>query len=166
LNDLVPWPSVGALSLSFALGLAVTAIWVGLDGRYPEIPQLGKRVGFDPLLMPKFERVMFLCLRMIGLVGLVPLIEEIFYRAFLMRWIVDPDFKKVQLGKVTPAGVAATTTVFAFSHPEWLPALLTGLAWSWLLWRTKSVSACVVSHAVANLALGVYVLATHEWKYW
>ena len=56
--------------------------------------------------------------------------------------------------------------VLSFSHPEWLPALLTGLLWAWLLWQTKSVSACVVSHAVANLALGLHVITTGDWKYW
>ena len=44
-------------------------------------------------------------------------------------------------------------------------ALLTGLAWAWLLWYTKSVAACFVSHVTANLALGIYVLATGAWKY-
>jgi membrane protease YdiL (CAAX protease family) len=47
-----------------------------------------------------------------------------------------------------------------------LPGLLTGALWAWLLWRTKSLAACLVSHAVANLALGIYVIATGDWKYW
>ncbi len=51
-------------------------------------------------------------------------------------------------------------------HPEWLPALLTGLAWAGLLAMTRSVTACVVSHAVANLALGIYVLATGNYQFW
>ena len=108
----------------------------------------------------------FLAVRMFGLVVLVPLIEELFYRSFLMRWLIDPNYTRVPIGRVTPLGLAATTGVFAFSHPEWLPALLTGLAWGWLVGQTKSVSACVVSHAVANLALGVYVIARHAWRFW
>ena len=75
----------------------------------------------------------FLAVRMLGLVVLVPLIEELFYRSFLMRWVVDPNYTRVPIGRVTPLGLAATTGVFAFSHPEWLPALLTGLAWGWLV---------------------------------
>jgi hypothetical protein len=62
--------------------------------------------------------------------------------------------------------LAATTAVFGFSHPEWLPAVLTGLAWGWLVWQMRSVSACVLSHAVANLALALYVMTTGQWKYW
>ena len=61
---------------------------------------------------------------------------------------------------------AVTSVMFALVHPEWLPALLTGALWAWLLWQTRSLAACVVSHATANLALGVYVIATGDWKYW
>ena len=43
---------------------------------------------------------------------------------------------------------------------------MTGAAWAWLLHRTKSVSACFISHAVANLGLGIYVLSKGAWKFW
>jgi hypothetical protein len=32
--------------------------------------------------------------------------------------------------------------------------------------RTKSLAACVVMHAVANLLLGVYVVSTKQWGFW
>ena len=44
--------------------------------------------------------------------------------------------------------------------------MLTGLAWAGLLAWSKSLSACVLSHATANLALGVYVLYTEAWRFW
>lgn len=165
-RDLTPFPTPAALGLAVVVGLAVAAAWVGLDGRYPAIKMLGKRTAFDPAALGPVARVGFLAVRFFGLVVLVPLIEELFYRSFLMRWMIDPEITKVPIGQVTLAGLAATTAVFGFSHPEWLPAVLTGLAWGGLLWQTRSVSACVVSHAVANLALGVYVLATGAWKFW
>ena len=166
LRDLSPRPTAAGVALSIGLGLAVMAVWVGLDGRYPELTILGKRTAFDPAAMKPAARRAFLSVRMLGLVVLVPLIEELFYRSFLMRWMVDPDYTRVPIGRVTPLGLGVTTAVFGFSHPEWLPAVLTGLAWGWLVARTRSVSACVLSHAVANLALGVYVLATGQWKFW
>jgi uncharacterized protein len=159
-------PTLGAVALAVLVGLLVTLAWVGLDGHYPTFAFLGTRQSFDPNTLSPGMKVMFIVVRMIGLVVIVPLIEELFYRSFLMRWIVDPNYLKVPIGKVTPAGLAATTLVFASSHPEWLPAILTGLAWGWLVGQTKSVTACVISHAVANLALGIYVLTTGQWKYW
>ena len=167
LGDLAPRPTLGGSALAVAIGLIVAVVWVKTDGRYPGIPGLsGARTAFDPFTLSPAARVGFLAIRMIGLVVAVPLIEELFYRSFLMRWVIDPDVSRVPIGRVTPAALAATSVVFALSHPEWLPALLTGLAWGWLVGRTKSVSACVLSHATANLALGAYVLATHAWKFW
>ena len=165
-RDLAPRPSGGALALAIALGLAVAAVWVGLDGLYPIPKFLGTRAAFDPNELPKVGRWAFLAVRFAGLVLLVPLMEELFWRSFLMRWVIDPEFTKVPIGRVTPPALAATSVLFALAHPEWLPALLTGLAWAWLVARTKNLSACVVSHATANLALGVYVVLTGDWKYW
>ncbi len=167
LADLRGWPRAGGLALAVGLGLGVMAVWVGLDGWYPAIPMLGgSRTAFDPMILSPPARVGFLAVRLLGLVVLVPLIEELFYRSFLMRWVIDPIYTRVPIGRVTPLGLAVTSGVFAFSHPEWLPALVTGIAWGWLVGRTKSVTACVISHLVANLALGVYVIARHAWKFW
>ena len=168
-RDLRPRPSAGTLALAVGIGLAVTALWVGLDGFYPRFGSFGKRVGFDPGLIGNAAgRYAFIAVRLYGLVLLVPLFEELFWRSFGIRYVIDPDdFTRVPVGRVTPLAAGATAIVFATAHPiEWLPALLTGLAWAWLVHRTKSLTACVVSHATANLVLGIYVLTTHDWKYW
>lgn len=165
-RELRPAPGLYQLSLAVGLGVVVYLLWVGLDGWYPEFGFLGKRTGLDPSTLPAGWKWPFVAVRFLGLVMLVPLMEEIFWRSFLIRWLINPNFQRVPLGTVTPTAAAISSAVFAFSHPEWLPALCTGLIWAWLLWRTKSLSACVVSHAVANLALGLHVLATGEWKYW
>ena len=168
-RDLRPRPSAGAVCLAIGLGLAVAAVWVGIDGLYPTSTSLGKRSGFDPgAIASPAGRTAFIAVRLYGLVLLVPLFEELFWRSFAIRYVIDPDdFARVPIGRVTPTAAGATAVVFAMAHPvEWLPALLTGLAWAWLVHRTKSLSACVVSHATANLALGVYVLTTHQWRFW
>ena len=148
LLDLLPLPSLTSIALAIVAGLLVTALWIGLDGLYPEIKALGQRTAFDPEPLKPVSRFFFLGVRMIGLVLVVPLIEELFYRSFLMRWIINGDISQVPIGKVTPLALAVTAGVFAASHPEWLPALLTGLIWGGLVARTKSVSTCVLSHAV------------------
>ena len=166
-RDLKPLPSASMFAVAIVAGLAVTALWIGLDGRYPAIPLLGKRSGFDPTTLPVPGRFVFLAVRFLGLVLVVPLIEELFWRSFLMRWLIDSDFRTIPIGRVTRVAVVITSFGFALEHPEWLPALLTGLIWAGLLAWSKSVFACVVSHATANLALGAYVLAMggEAWRF-
>jgi CAAX prenyl protease-like protein len=166
--DLAPSPKAGASALAIALGLLVAALWVGLDGRYPVYGDAGKRAAFDPNVLANGPRVAFLAVRLTGLVLVVPLFEELFWRSFVIRWLAEPDrFRDVPIGRVTLTTGAITAVLFAAEHPaEWLPALLTGGLWALLLYRTRSVAACFISHAVANLGLGVYVLARGAWKFW
>jgi len=167
-RDLWPWPGLKTWGLAVGSGLLVTVVWVGLDGWYPVYGEVGSRVAFNPNVLSPGPKLAFLAVRMLGLVLVVPFFEELFWRSFVVRWIIDPDhFETVPIGRVTPMAGAITAALFAFEHPaEWLPALLTGALWAWLLHVSRSVSACFISHAVANLGLGVYVLLTGSWKFW
>jgi CAAX prenyl protease-like protein len=165
-HDLKPAPALPTTALGVSIGLIVFVLWVRLEGWYPALGFLGKRTGLDPSSLSPDWKWPFIAIRLFGLVVLVPLMEELFWRSFLIRWLINPDFLKVKIGQVTPLAAGISSVVFAFSHPEWLPALFTGLLWAWLLWQTKSLSACVISHAVANLALAIHVLTTGDWKYW
>ncbi len=164
--DLLPMPRTGGWIVSILTGLAVTAFWIAAQGHYPRLPLSGARMGFDPDFLPGATRYEFLVVRLMGLVILVPLMEEIFWRSFLIRWAVREDFRAVPIGRVTPWSAGVTAALFALAHPEWLPALAAGLVWALLLWRTRSVTACVISHAVSNLSLGIYILATRSWGFW
>jgi CAAX prenyl protease-like protein len=165
-NDLGAFSSVSICLLATMVGLVVFVLWVRLEGWYPVLGILGRRTGFDPSALHETWQWPFVAVRFAGLVIIVPLIEELFWRSFLVRWLVDTEFWKVPIGRVTPMAAGVSSALFATAHPEWLPALLTGLLWAWLLWETKSLSSCVLSHSVANLALGVHVLLTRDWKYW
>lgn len=165
-KDLRPAPGPVAIGLAIATGLLVTLLWIGLDGLYPGLPFMGQRGSFDPSRMSQAARLGFYAVRLAGLVILVPLIEELFWRSFLIRWLIDPDFRRVPIGRVTLMSAAVTSVLFALAHPEWLPALLTGALWAWLLHQTKSLAACVISHVVANLALGLHVIYHGAWRFW
>jgi len=165
-RDLRPLPTPVTTILAVAAGILVFLLWVGLDGLYPTFPWLGQRASFDPSGLESPVRQAFLAVRLAGLVVLVPWIEELFWRSFLIRWLIKPNFLSVPVGKVTPTAAIVSSGAFALVHPEWLPAFLTGLLWAGLLGRSGSLAACVLSHAVANLALGLYVLTTGAWKYW
>ena len=165
-KDFLPRPGAGALATAVVIGLAVAALWVGLDGRYPVLAIQGRREAFDPARLSSGTRAAFLLFRFFGLVVLVPVIEELFWRSFILRWLVRPDFRAVPMREITLKAVVVSAGLFALAHPEWLPALITGLLWAGLLRRTRSLTACLVSHMTANLALGIYVLVTGHWKFW
>lgn len=97
----------------------------------------------------------------------VPVIEELFWRAWLMRWLINTDFQRVPLGAFAPLSFFLTAVLFASEHgPYWDVGLLTGLIYNGWMVRTKSVANCVVMHAVTNLLLSLYVILYGQWQYW
>ncbi|MBI1324846.1 CAAX prenyl protease-related protein [bacterium] len=165
-RDLKPLPGLGTVLLSVAIGAFVTVFWIGLDGLYPPLPEsLGKRSAFDPTQLEPATKWLFLIFRTLGLVAIVPVIEELFMRDFILRYVTDPDWQKIAPWAFNPTAAVVSLGLFVAGHPEWFPALLCGILWLWLLRKSKSVSALVISHAVANLGLGVYSVATGDWRF-
>lgn len=161
-------PDARVLPIALFTGLAVFAEWVLLDKWVP-YPHLGTRTAYNPFtaLTDPALRAAFFALRFYGLVLLVPLMEEVFWRSFLLRWITDmDDFRRVRLGQYSLTAFLVVAGLFAFAHPEWLVAFLCACAYAYLLRRTGSLWACIVAHLTTNLALGVYVVLTGDWKYW
>jgi CAAX prenyl protease-like protein len=97
----------------------------------------------------------------------VPVAEELFWRAWLMRWLIHRDFQKVPLGSYAPAAFWITAIFFGAEHgPYWDVGLVTGMVYNWWMIRSKSLGDCVLMHAVTNLLLSIYVIAYAQWQYW
>ena len=92
--------------------------------------------------------------------------EELFWRSFLIRWVINPDFEKVALGTFSLGSFAATVILFGLEHHLWLAGIMAGVAYYALLYKTKRLGPCVMAHSTTNLALGIHVLATEEWQWW
>ena len=106
--------------------------------------------------------------RFIRLVIIVPLVEEIFWRGFMLRWLIDSDFLKVPVGTFQWKSFGVVTFLFMLEHtpPDWPAALLTGALFNLVAIRTRSLSSCVLVHAVTNLLLGIYILQTGRTGFW
>ena len=104
--------------------------------------------------------------RILGAGVVVAVMEELFWRGWILRWIVHPDWQEVPMGTFTWTSFLATTALFALEHHQWLVGLMAGAAYNLLLYRTKSLYACMVAHGVTNVALALYVLTTGEWGFW
>jgi CAAX prenyl protease-like protein len=153
------------------LGLALVVPWVVLAALQREAGWGGiGRSGFDP-----FEQfgpdspwgAAFLAVRFLGLVAVVPLVEELFLRGFLMRFVVREDFWTVPFGLLTPAAAGACAVYAIASHPGeavaavgWF-AVVSGIAAA-----TRQPIDNILAHAATNLALGIFVLCTGTWWLW
>ena len=130
-----------------------------------------RTVGFNPLLLFN-ERSPFywieLVLRFVRLVIIVPFVEEIFWRGFLLRFLINEDFQRVPIGAFSWFSFVVVTLGFALSHspPDWPAALIAGALYNGVAYRTKSLSSCILAHAVTNMLLGVWIMKTGQWGFW
>ena len=128
----------------------------------------GSRVGYNPFSegAPSTTQIAFVIVRLLELTIIVPLIEEVFWRGFLSRYLIAEDFERVEQGTFTVFSFFVVSFLFASAHTEILAAIAWCVMINVLYARTKNVWACVLMHAVTNGLLGVYILATKEWHLW
>ena len=159
--------------LSVLLGGAVFVIWIGPDVVFAGYRQhwlfqnsIIGRIG-TPVAEQTLTAPVVLWSRIIRAVVLVPIIEELFWRAWLMRWLISPNFERIKLGAYTPMAFWVTAVLFASEHgPYWDVGLITGVIYNWWMVRTRSLGDCILMHAVTNGCLCAYVVATKHWEYW
>jgi CAAX prenyl protease-like protein len=148
-------------------GLVVLAVWVSPQWIFGAEPRME---GFDPRTFDESPALWWASIsaRFFRLVVVVPLLEEIFWRGFLLRYLIKDDFTKVPFGTFTWFSFAVVTGMFGLAHwgPDFVPALITGAAYNFLAVKTRSLACCVIAHAVTNLGLGIYIMRTGQWGFW
>jgi hypothetical protein len=180
---LSPWRGLG---LAFVLGVVGIAFWVApallrealIQGGHEPAQWwdwlgLAERTeGFDPMIAQDsplwFSTVVGF--RFARMVLVVPLVEELFWRGFLMSFLLTEDgrFEKIAFGthawKVF--GIVTAAVMLIHNTEDYLGAFVWGALMYFVAVRTKSLGACVLMHAVGNLALGLYVMQTQQWGFW
>jgi hypothetical protein len=145
-------------------GLLIFLLWISPQELFHAKP---RPEGFDPGIVPGMTPWM-LAARFTRLVVVVPLLEEIFWRGFLLRYLVREDFETLPFGRCSRFSFWAVAAAFTLVHQpcDWPAAFMTGILLNLVAVRTRSLAACVAAHAVANLALGLYICATRQWGFW
>jgi CAAX prenyl protease-like protein len=152
----------GAALLALAAGLLVLVLWVNLDAPWMVI---GQSAGYDPRVDGKLLWPLVL-IRIAGAALVVPIMEELFWRSFLMRWIVAPGFEAVRPADINIKSFIVTVILFGVEHNLWLAGMVAGAIYSLLYLRTGKLWVAILAHGVTNGALGIWIITTANWTYW
>jgi len=155
------------------IGAGVFLVWTAPDAIWPGMRehwlfsngvlgtpgnQINARMSASPL---------FLTFRVLRSVLIVPVVEELFWRGWLMRWLIDRNFESVPLGAYTRGSFWITALLFAVEHGSfWEVGLMAGVIYGLWIIRAKRLGDCILAHAVTNGCLSAYVIATGAWRYW
>jgi CAAX prenyl protease-like protein len=158
---------------SIAIGIAVFALWIGPDLLSPGYREhwlfSNSITGHVQAGLPQAERdnIAVLALRGLRASLIVPIIEELFWRAWLMRWLIQSDFAKVPMGTYSAQAFFIVAALFGAEHgPYWDVGFATGILYNWWMVRTKSLGDLILAHGITNACLSVYVVAAGKWEYW
>lgn len=161
------WASIG-------VGIAVFLIWIGPDWvfgpgyRHHWIFENSLTGSAKTSVTPYLQlSTAFIAIRILGSTVLVPIFEELFWRGWMMRWLIHKEFLKVPLGYYSASAFWLVAVLFASEHgPYWEVGLAAGIIYNWWLVRTRTLGDCILAHAVTNGLLGIYVVSARQWQYW
>jgi CAAX prenyl protease-like protein len=153
--------------LAVSIGIFACALWVSPQVLFHQPPRL---VGFNPGIFAGrpvlyWAEIIF---RFLRLVLVVPFLEEIFWRGFLLRFFINEDFEAVPFGTYGPLANAVVALGFMLEHSlhDWPAALATGLLYNMVAYRSRSLSSCILAHAITNALLGAFIMFTAQWGFW
>lgn len=161
---------------ALVVGVAVFLLWIGLDAF---LIQLGMPNSYPKLNMggpawnppAAFEAnapmaVFFIAVRIAGSALLVPMLEEIFFRSFVYRYLEKQDFLAVPFRHFSLRPFLLCAILFGAEHREWLAGLLAGFAYQALVLRKDRLGDAITAHAITNLLLGLWVVWKGAWHFW
>ncbi len=158
---------------TLAVGVVMFVLWIAPEHFFPgyrhfwlfENPLMGKpETGLSAAAR---SQPLTLWLRAFRAVIIVPVIEELFWRGWLMRWLIAPDFESIPLGTWSAQAFWIVAVLFASEHGAfWDVGLAAGVLYNWWMLRTRSLGDLIVAHAVTNACLSAYVAWSGRWEYW
>lgn len=146
-------------------GLFGTLLWIGTELLCQKLhiaaPDPSSAYNPDNALPIAWQKTLFLCIRIAGPTLVVPVMEELFFRDFLMRTLIaGASFEDVPVGAFSWVSLLGMCAFFGINHGLnfFFPGFFYGLLMGILLIRTKSLGACIVAHGTTNLTLYLFVL--------
>ncbi|HJN89503.1 MAG TPA: CAAX prenyl protease-related protein [Verrucomicrobiota bacterium] len=171
----VTWPLVSEMrwTISFealSAGVLVFLMWVTLPkfSKPDDTWNLLKHYESSPAMVWAFAGV-----RIAGSTLLVPMLEEVFYRSFLYRYILAPNWMFTAHNSFHIKPFLLTSVIFGFTHQHWIAGIICGIIYQSLVLRTNRIGDAITAHATTNFLLGVWVITQGfgyadepQWYFW
>lgn len=147
-----------------AAGVFVFVLWMALE----PTPDPAAQAAFAGALhaLPPAAMALWLVARVVGSVVTVPIAEELAFRGYLHRRLIDADFERVSLRTFTVLAFVVSSVLFGAMHGRWLAGTLAGMCYALVVYRRGELGDAVSAHAITNAIIAAYVLATGHWLLW
>ena len=164
------WPQLKQIDWSFGwlapvTGTVVFVVWLipSFSARSAEASQLGQALaGLSPSLAGPGSPSESLLQSVT-----VPIAEELAFRGYLARRLVNREFDSVPFSAITILSIGVSSAAFGLMHGrQWIVGILAGLAYAGVMKWKGRLGDAIVAHATSNLLLAVWVLSRGDWSQW
>ena len=150
------WPSV-------CIGVAVFILWMAL-AQVTTGDDTTLRAGIAAL--SPSETVAWIGFRVVGSVLVVPVVEEMAFRGYLLRRLAAADFLGAEASRFTWVSFLVSSVAFGLLHGRWLAGTMAGMAYALAVYRRGKLGDAVVAHATTNGLIAGSVLLFGKWSLW
>jgi len=129
--------------VSLVAGLAIGVVWI---------------VFAEPLTgATKTPDTFWIIMRITGTIALVPIIEELFFRGYILKRLNSGGLLMMILA------LGVSTGLFALLHGKWILAVFAGLVLGGIYLRRNRVTDAIQAHASANSLIAIWAFVTGNW---
>lgn len=146
-----------------AVGGGVFVLWILMVD--PD-PQAEAATDAALAALPAWGSAAWLIVRVIGAAVIVPMVEELAFRGYLLCRLAGQDVVLQGRIKLSWWSLAASSVLFGVLHDAWLAGTVAGAAYALTRLRSDSIWAPILAHGTTNLLLAAYVLLTGSWSLW
>jgi len=155
------WPRLRRVDWRFTwrgalAGLLAFAIWI-VAARAMLPPQGASPA---PVMLGPASHAAWVIGHILSSVLVIPLVEELAFRGYLMRRLRSADFESVTPSKVGLGALLVSSTVFGLAQGSlWLSGILAGTVFGLIYMRTGRLGESLAAHVIANALIAATVLA-------
>jgi len=124
-------------------------------------------LGAALVALPAWERLGWLVVRVTAAVFTVPIAEELAFRGYLARRLMNREFDQVAFRALGAVSIAVSSIAFGAMHgAQWAVGIAAGVAYALVVKRTGRFGEALAAHATSNLLLAAWVLGRGDWGMW
>lgn len=140
-------------ALAIAAGLLVGLTWIALS----VTGNGGGILASELAALSAPALAAWIGFRLAGTILLVPLVEELFFRGYVLRRL-DCG------GAMRWVALIVSAALFAALHERWLTAAFAGIVFGLLMLRRNRLADPITAHVVANAVVAAWALANWNWS--
>jgi CAAX prenyl protease-like protein len=96
----------------------------------------------------------------------VPLVEEMAFRGYLLRRLAGLNLEEAGAIRFTWVSFLVSSIAFGLLHARLIAGILAGMAYAFAFYRRGKLGDAVAAHATTNALIALSVLIAGMWSLW